>query len=250
MRLFNRIRNRLLHEKQFSAYLKYAIGEIFLVVVGILIALSINNWNQNRILHNQTCELLSSMIADIEADIQFSEKYDGFYSEQIITAQNILMDSIDPHMKADSIYVSLLLWTISLQENTQSYEKIKNTGITTLLHSRSLDSAITEYYVTQLHHVKGLMQWDVDQTEELNKFWNSSLQMELADPFSLEVTVPYSQPESVRRAEIVRVLHTLDGRKALRSSISNKKAIINMLRGRRMHALRLKELLENQLQEE
>lgn len=47
MKIFNRIRQRLLNQNHFKKYFLYAIGEIFLVVIGILIALSINNWNEN-----------------------------------------------------------------------------------------------------------------------------------------------------------------------------------------------------------
>ena len=46
IKFFRRIRKQLLTENKFSKYLLYAIGEIVLVVVGILIALSINNWNE------------------------------------------------------------------------------------------------------------------------------------------------------------------------------------------------------------
>lgn len=45
---FRKIRRNLLANSQFLKYLKYAIGEIILVVLGILIALYINNWNENR----------------------------------------------------------------------------------------------------------------------------------------------------------------------------------------------------------
>lgn len=48
IKFFRRIRQRLLAENKFSKYLFYAIGEIILVVVGILIALKVNNWNQDR----------------------------------------------------------------------------------------------------------------------------------------------------------------------------------------------------------
>ncbi|MEH6779908.1 DUF6090 family protein, partial [Maribacter arcticus] len=48
IKFFRRIRQQLLTENKFSKYLLYAIGEIILVVIGILIALSINNWNENR----------------------------------------------------------------------------------------------------------------------------------------------------------------------------------------------------------
>lgn len=46
---FRKIREKLLLKGNIISYLKYAVGEIVLVVIGILIALSINNWNQNRI---------------------------------------------------------------------------------------------------------------------------------------------------------------------------------------------------------
>jgi hypothetical protein len=48
IKLFRKIRQDLLNEGKTSKYFKYAIGEIILVVIGILIALSINNWNENR----------------------------------------------------------------------------------------------------------------------------------------------------------------------------------------------------------
>jgi hypothetical protein len=48
IKFFRKIRQQLLIENKFSKYLLYAIGEIVLVVIGILIALSINNWNEKR----------------------------------------------------------------------------------------------------------------------------------------------------------------------------------------------------------
>lgn len=49
-------------------YLKYAIGEIVLVVIGILIALSINNWNENRKSLIKEIALYSSIVSDLEVD--------------------------------------------------------------------------------------------------------------------------------------------------------------------------------------
>ena len=48
IKFFRKIRQKLLSENKFSKYLIYAIGEIVLVVIGILIALQINNWNEHR----------------------------------------------------------------------------------------------------------------------------------------------------------------------------------------------------------
>ena len=48
IQFFRKIRQRLLNENKLTKYLLYAIGEIFLVVIGILLALQINNWNDLR----------------------------------------------------------------------------------------------------------------------------------------------------------------------------------------------------------
>ena len=48
IKFFRKIRYDLMKQNQMSKYFKYAIGEILLVVIGILIALQINNWNEKR----------------------------------------------------------------------------------------------------------------------------------------------------------------------------------------------------------
>ena len=72
-RFFRDIRLDLISNGLLFKYLKYAIGEIALVVLGILIAIQINNWNSSK--NNQQKELsyVSSIIEDIETDIVQSE---------------------------------------------------------------------------------------------------------------------------------------------------------------------------------
>ncbi|NER11696.1 hypothetical protein SAMN06265375_10556 [Muriicola jejuensis] len=53
IKFFRRIRYDLMEKNKAGQYLKYAIGEIILVVIGILIALSINNYNEERILREK-----------------------------------------------------------------------------------------------------------------------------------------------------------------------------------------------------
>jgi hypothetical protein len=55
-------------ENKTGKYLKYAIGEIVLVVIGILIALSLNNWNEKRSLKNEEIKLLKEMKAALLSD--------------------------------------------------------------------------------------------------------------------------------------------------------------------------------------
>ena len=63
-----------MEKNETGKYLKYAIGEIILVVIGILIALSINNWNDERKETNSKKNIIVSLISDLEKDIESFKK--------------------------------------------------------------------------------------------------------------------------------------------------------------------------------
>lgn len=67
IRFFRKIRQELAAQNKLPKYLRYAIGEILLVVIGILIALQVNNMNENRKKHHERKELIQSLITDFEA---------------------------------------------------------------------------------------------------------------------------------------------------------------------------------------
>ncbi|MDZ7614448.1 MAG: DUF6090 family protein [Flavobacteriaceae bacterium] len=69
IKLFRKIRQKLIEDNKIGSYLKYAIGEIILVVIGILIALQINNWNENRKDRKQMRTNIQSIKEDIENDL-------------------------------------------------------------------------------------------------------------------------------------------------------------------------------------
>ncbi len=83
IKFFSKIRQQLLAQNKLSKYLIYAIGEIVLVVIGILIALSINNWNQSRIQDNLEQTYLASLLDEFQGNLQ------EFYRVQKINANNL-----------------------------------------------------------------------------------------------------------------------------------------------------------------
>ncbi|WP_273567484.1 DUF6090 family protein [Maribacter halichondriae] len=73
IKFFRKIRQNLLSEGKTGKYLKYAIGEILLVIIGILIALQINNWNDIRIERKELNIALHAMIEELNENLQFLE---------------------------------------------------------------------------------------------------------------------------------------------------------------------------------
>ena len=65
IKFFRKIRQKLLSESKFSKYLIYAIGEIVLVIIGILFALQINNWNSDKKAHQQELDFYTKLLNDL-----------------------------------------------------------------------------------------------------------------------------------------------------------------------------------------
>lgn len=85
IKFFRKIRQQLLTENKFSKYLLYAIGEIVLVVIGILLALNINNRNQQQINDAKITSILKEIQQDLMSDVERSKQiYDRFIKENSI----------------------------------------------------------------------------------------------------------------------------------------------------------------------
>jgi hypothetical protein len=90
IKFFRKIRYDLMGENKTGKYLKYASGEIVLVVIGILIALQINNWNQHQILSRKTDTFLLNLKSDLENDYKQINRVIKIQSERFLFLDSIL----------------------------------------------------------------------------------------------------------------------------------------------------------------
>ncbi|GMN04991.1 hypothetical protein MTsPCn5_03790 [Croceitalea sp. MTPC5] len=157
IKFFRKIRQRLLSDlpagkagNKFSKYLIYAIGEIVLVVIGILIALQINNWSENEKIKKEEKILITGLIQNIEEDIKsltFVTKIDSTF----IDANRILLSAL----KNDSIRRNKPLLKQKIYEGSFSasfvpnqiiFNQIQFSGKLNYILNDSIKNKIQSYY--------------------------------------------------------------------------------------------------------
>jgi len=144
---FRKKRKKLADENKALKYMRYAIGEIVLVVIGILIALQINNWNENRKAHVQEITILKNIQKDISLDT-LDLNFNLEYHLTFLKNEQALLDFMMSNLQTpkDSIDYSLALGfklIIALHEST--YENLQNNEIG-ILSNKELKKEISRFY--------------------------------------------------------------------------------------------------------
>ena len=150
IKFFRKIRYDLMEKNKTGKYFKYAIGEIILVVIGILIALQINNWNENRINSGKQQDYLIGLKNDIEKQIASFNTSIQRYDILSGNGESILVDySLKGKLsEIDSINkkLSFLMYTGGYPEITTTFKELNSTGQLNLIKDKSLRSQVIKYY--------------------------------------------------------------------------------------------------------
>lgn len=155
---FRKIRKNLVSEGKTVKYFKYALGEIILVVIGILIALQINNWNEYKKLKVQETEALEEIVSDLNFNIKvFKETLNGKKRpgniNNTLNSLHLVIDHLQSNLAYhDSLDVHFGIFTYSLNVinyKTSGYESLSSVGLD-LIQNTKLRSQIGEYYTSSI----------------------------------------------------------------------------------------------------
>ena len=153
---FRKIRKKMADDNRPLKYLRYAIGEIVLVVIGILIALKINNMNEERIQYKELNDLMKSISSAIQSDLKnlnlirigrenIGERTDSIF-DMYIDKKVYYMTFDDYAYVANTI--EDLTSTIFFQPNTSSFEALKNSIYLSKLHGTDIELLLHTYYAS------------------------------------------------------------------------------------------------------
>ena len=151
IKFFRHIRRSLIQENKMGKDFRYAIGEILLVVIGILIALQINNWNENRKERFVELKILQSINNDIQEDLSSLKEMISF-EQRMLSNNEALLSILDDKNSVYNSDMKNLFGTINrygvFYPQKIGYESLKSIGLE-ILQSDSLRADIVNLYDSQ-----------------------------------------------------------------------------------------------------
>ena len=168
IKFFRKIRQKMLIENKFSKYLIYAIGEIALVVIGILIALNINNSNEASKLEQKELILLTEMQQNLKQDL---EQLSGniIANKERIRSNDVVKFSLEtksPFHDSLIYHFGNTYGNFQLVENTAAWENLKSIGLD-LISNDSLRNSLAQLYSITYPYIENIerntdakYQWD------------------------------------------------------------------------------------------
>ena len=160
IKFFRKIRQRLLTENKFSKYLLYAIGEILLVVIGILIALQIDNLNEKRKAIIKTENYLVEILKDLASDTIVIDNGIRVSSILIQNGEWALGRVDYTPNQVDSLWTSLGGFNLRYSLNDKTFQKIQYAGESKLIGFDSVFNRISFYYTVIKERFDNYVNWD------------------------------------------------------------------------------------------
>jgi len=153
IKFFRKIRYNLMEQNKTGKYLKYAIGEIALVVIGILIALSINNWNEGNKRTAQEVKILKEIISELETAVDDIES-DLKDHHRNLNSSKIVRDVILYKKKQNDTLNIHFLYAIDDETFTtkeSAFESLQSMGLD-IISNDSIRQEITTVYMRIKKH--------------------------------------------------------------------------------------------------
>ena len=178
IKFFRNIRKNLLKEGKTAKYLKYAIGEIILVMIGILLALQVNNWNQERQLKQKEKKILTELKRDLVLNnsiLQNQIEIQQTASDEITS----LIEHIKkkkPFSDTISMYLSHAYYAERIQFTSSAYESLKSVGID-IISSDSLKADIANLFGNEFpYKTVWMSEAGLEQTSTIHPYYTKFLE--------------------------------------------------------------------------
>ena len=226
LRFFRKFRQNLPARNKFSRYFLYAVGEIALIVLGILIAFYLDNINAEKQAREVETKLLQELKLNLASNLKILERTLNTEAEYLAYNEMILdyLDNRKPYDKELDNAFGVYFWTISTNPVTGGYEFLKSKGVD-LITNDSLRNRISFIFENEFSILK---------TE--NEVWSNNLQQNISYPYHVKLFRRYyatdsngNETERARPFDYRGLLEDDEFKSINTEIISNRKWNINSL---------------------
>lgn len=165
--IFKKIRRKLAEENKIKGYLRYAFGEIVLIVIGILIALQVNNWNEQKKSNQKINSALAEVHDDLMLDRTVLQDHIAVLQGDLKAQKNIITTLEQKRAFTEQTYRDLgrVMLMRRIELNNNGYGLLKELGISHI-KDPVLRNALVDYYGSKTHEL-------INDIEDIkNEFWN------------------------------------------------------------------------------
>lgn len=233
IKLFRKIRYDLMNQNKTTKYFKYAIGEIVLVVIGILIALSINNWNESNKRRVQEIKIYKEIVSDLELTKEEIQKDMQSHITFLHSNKALLNHLIEKKPYSDSLITHMFNVSGDLQvyPKTSGFEALNSIGLN-LLSNDSIRIEITNLYQLYLKRVVN-QGWRETPSNDIGKLMEPHLKRNLTIDTKKKERIIYYNNDSIGiKATKIRnynaLLNDIEFQRTLNRTILNRTGKINI----------------------
>jgi hypothetical protein len=217
--MFKQLKQKLISENRIGKYLTYALGEIILIVIGILVAVSLGNRNDNQKDAARAKILIKELHSDLRRDTTvFGEEIRKI--DQIIHYKRMLLekDSVS-QMDTDLMIGVLTVGYHNIKMNEGTYIKMKESGLVTLDQYEDLLKRINNYYIFNKTYLENRNVWEVGLYErDLNQWvYQDKFEVKMGS-----IADELQSPE-LKRKNLIEMLESPQGRNVLKMSLLREK---------------------------
>ena len=201
IKFFRKIRQNLLMENKTGKYLKYAIGEILLVIIGILIAVSINGWNEDRKLKNAEQSILKDLKEEMTLNLKalefaIAENEKSF--QAAIEMRALFRDRAAFDKMSDSLFYASIVkldWNVTYDPQNGILNSIISSGQINQLSNKELKYLLASLKELTIDAIEDTRKIEVQRESSIKSYWINAMIVEDEKIMGYNVKSMFDHPE-------------------------------------------------------
>ena len=221
---FRKIRKKLADQNKPLKYFRYALGEIVLVMIGILLALQVNNWNEARKDQQELRNFLQGIVVDMKRDIRQVEIVNEELKEENERIKSFLNLDDYSGFTRDSLEQSLETFNFQMDYKINSFYMLRDSGITEYGKYEEVVTMIQYYYEDVIPYYNNIEETMVKSVQKSDEFWRFE---QNAYEFNYEKELHSEQSDEAALKALNRLLKSPIPRNILKISYRKNKRMIS-----------------------